>query len=139
MLFPTGWRNLLAGVAAALRRGLSCRQKRDAGGDHEYPRRFRRRVSFYLRSCLCGAELRDRERYSGQQFVLRPGHRFDGMLAHFRSWLDFWRSVQSGGRDRCGGDENLIKISDMWIHIVADLAGGLLAALTFKFLNPTDK
>jgi aquaporin Z len=33
----------------------------------------------------------------------------------------------------------LIKISDMWIHIVADLAGGLVAALTFKFLNPTDK
>jgi aquaporin Z len=33
----------------------------------------------------------------------------------------------------------LIKISDMWIHIVADLAGGFVAALTFRFLNPTDK
>jgi aquaporin Z len=31
----------------------------------------------------------------------------------------------------------LIKISDIWIHIVADLAGGLVAALAFKFLNPT--
>ena len=29
----------------------------------------------------------------------------------------------------------LIKISDMWIHVVADLAGGLVAALTFKFLE----
>jgi glycerol uptake facilitator-like aquaporin len=33
----------------------------------------------------------------------------------------------------------LIKISDIWIHIVADLAGGFVAALTFKFLNPMDK
>ena len=33
----------------------------------------------------------------------------------------------------------LVKMSDIWIHIVADLAGGLIAALTFKFLNPTDK
>ena len=32
----------------------------------------------------------------------------------------------------------LIKISDIWIHIIADLAGGLVAALAFKFLNPTD-
>ena len=32
----------------------------------------------------------------------------------------------------------LIKISDVWIHIIADLAGGLVAALAFKFLNPTD-
>jgi aquaporin Z len=33
----------------------------------------------------------------------------------------------------------LINASDIWIHIVADLAGGLVAALAFKFLNPTDK
>ena len=33
----------------------------------------------------------------------------------------------------------LLKISDIWIHIVAELAAGLLAGLTFKFLNPTDK
>jgi aquaporin Z len=33
----------------------------------------------------------------------------------------------------------LLKISDIWIHIIAELAGGLLAALTFKLLNPTDK
>ena len=33
----------------------------------------------------------------------------------------------------------LLKISDIWIHIVAELAAGLVAALTFKFLNPTDK
>jgi aquaporin Z len=33
----------------------------------------------------------------------------------------------------------LLKISDIWIHIVAELVAGLLAALTFKFLNPTDK
>jgi aquaporin Z len=33
----------------------------------------------------------------------------------------------------------LVKATDVWIHIVADLAGGLVAALTFKFLNPTDK
>jgi len=34
---------------------------------------------------------------------------------------------------------HLVKASDVWIHIVADLAGGLVAALIFKFLNPTDR
>ncbi len=34
---------------------------------------------------------------------------------------------------------HLVKFSDIWIHIAADLAGGLVAGLTFKFLNPTDK
>ena len=34
---------------------------------------------------------------------------------------------------------HLVKASDVWIHIVADLAGGLVAALTFKFLNPMDR
>jgi aquaporin Z len=33
---------------------------------------------------------------------------------------------------------NLVNFSDIWIHIVADIAGGLLAALTFKFLNSDD-
>jgi aquaporin Z len=33
----------------------------------------------------------------------------------------------------------LLRISDIWIHIVAELAAGLIAGLTFKFLNPTDK
>jgi len=32
----------------------------------------------------------------------------------------------------------LVNLADVWIHLVADLAGGLVAALTFKFLNPTD-
>ena len=33
----------------------------------------------------------------------------------------------------------LVSFSDIWIHVVADLAGGLVAGLTFKFLNPEDK
>jgi aquaporin Z len=33
----------------------------------------------------------------------------------------------------------MVKASDVWIHIVADLVGGLVAALAFKFLNPTDR
>ena len=33
----------------------------------------------------------------------------------------------------------LLHFSDIWIHVVAELAAGLLAGLTFKFLNPTDK
>lgn len=33
----------------------------------------------------------------------------------------------------------LIKFSDVWIHVVACLAGGLVAGLGFKFLNPDDK
>jgi aquaporin Z len=33
----------------------------------------------------------------------------------------------------------LLKFSDIWIHLVAELAAGLVAGLTFKFLNPTDK
>ena len=37
------------------------------------------------------------------------------------------------------GVMKLIKISDIWIHILAELAAGLLAGLTFKLLNPTDR
>lgn len=33
----------------------------------------------------------------------------------------------------------LVNFGDVWIHIVAELAGALVAGLTFKFLNPTDK
>ena len=33
----------------------------------------------------------------------------------------------------------LVNFSQIWLHIVADLAGGLVAGLTFKFLNPQDK
>jgi aquaporin Z len=33
---------------------------------------------------------------------------------------------------------NLVNFSDIWIHITADLAGGLVAGLTFKFLNSAD-
>ena len=32
----------------------------------------------------------------------------------------------------------LFKVSYVWVHIVADLAGGLVAGLLFKFLNPED-
>ena len=37
------------------------------------------------------------------------------------------------------GVMGLIHLPSIWIHIVADLAGGLIAGLTFVFLNPTDK
>jgi aquaporin Z len=33
----------------------------------------------------------------------------------------------------------LLSFSQIWVHIVADLAGGLVAGLAFKFLNPDDK
>jgi len=33
----------------------------------------------------------------------------------------------------------LVNFSDIWVHLVADLAGGVVAGLTFKFLNPQDK
>ncbi len=33
----------------------------------------------------------------------------------------------------------LLSLSQVWVHIVADLAGGLVAGLVFKFLNPDDK
>ena len=33
----------------------------------------------------------------------------------------------------------LIQSSDVWIHLVADFAGGAAAAFTFKFINPDDK
>jgi len=32
-----------------------------------------------------------------------------------------------------------VSFSQIWVHIVADLAGGLVAGLAFKFLNPDDK
>ena len=33
----------------------------------------------------------------------------------------------------------LVSFSQIWIHLVADLTGGLVAALAFKFINPDDK
>jgi len=33
----------------------------------------------------------------------------------------------------------LLSFSQIWVHIVAELAGGLVAGLVFKFLNPDDK
>ena len=32
-----------------------------------------------------------------------------------------------------------VSFSQIWVHIVADLAGGLVAGLAFKFINPDDK
>lgn len=37
------------------------------------------------------------------------------------------------------GTMKLLPFSQIWIHIFADLAGGLVAGLAFKFLNPEDK
>ncbi len=37
------------------------------------------------------------------------------------------------------GVMKLVNLSQIWIHIVADLAGGLVAALAFKVLNPDDE
>ena len=33
----------------------------------------------------------------------------------------------------------MVSFSQIWIHIVADLAGALVAAFTFKIINPDDK
>lgn len=38
-----------------------------------------------------------------------------------------------------GAVMQIFKFSDIWIHIGADLAGGLIAALVFKFLNSDDR
>jgi len=37
------------------------------------------------------------------------------------------------------GVMKLVNISQIWIHISADLVGGLLAAIVFKIINPDDK
>jgi aquaporin Z len=34
---------------------------------------------------------------------------------------------------------NLIKLNVVWVHLIADFAGGAVAGLLFKFLNPDDK
>ena len=34
---------------------------------------------------------------------------------------------------------NLIKPNVVWVHLVADFAGGAVAGLLFNFLNPDDK
>ena len=33
----------------------------------------------------------------------------------------------------------LVNFSQIWLHLAADLAGGLAAGLTFRFLNPDDQ
>lgn len=38
-----------------------------------------------------------------------------------------------------GAVMKLLEFQQVWVHIVADLAGGAVAALAFKFLNPEDK
>lgn len=37
------------------------------------------------------------------------------------------------------GTLGLFHLSSIWVHIAADLAGGLVAGLAFNFLNPDDK
>jgi aquaporin Z len=37
------------------------------------------------------------------------------------------------------GTLGLFHLSSIWVHIAADLAGGLVAGLAFNFLNPNDK
>ena len=37
------------------------------------------------------------------------------------------------------GAMKLVNFSQIWIHIVADLAGGAVAAFTFKIVNPGDE
>ena len=37
------------------------------------------------------------------------------------------------------GVMKIVGLSQIWIHIIADLAGGLVAGITFKCLNPDDK
>ena len=37
------------------------------------------------------------------------------------------------------GVMKLVNLSQIWIHIVADLAGGAVAAFTFKIVNPGDE
>jgi glycerol uptake facilitator-like aquaporin len=36
------------------------------------------------------------------------------------------------------GERRWFSWSDIWIYLVADLAGGAVAALTFLYLNPGD-
>jgi aquaporin Z len=33
----------------------------------------------------------------------------------------------------------LVPFSSIWIHLVADFAGGAAAAMVFKFINPADR
>jgi aquaporin Z len=33
----------------------------------------------------------------------------------------------------------LVNFSDIWIHLTADFAGGAVAGIAFKFLNPADR
>jgi aquaporin Z len=37
------------------------------------------------------------------------------------------------------GVMKIVNFSQIWIHLSADLVGGLLAAIIFKFINPDDK
>jgi aquaporin Z len=38
-----------------------------------------------------------------------------------------------------GAVMHLVRASNLWIYLIANLAGGALAAWTFKFINPEDK
>lgn len=33
----------------------------------------------------------------------------------------------------------LVNFADIWIHVVAEVAGGIVAAMAFKAINPDDK
>jgi aquaporin Z len=37
------------------------------------------------------------------------------------------------------GFMKLVAVSSLWIHLTGELAGAAVAAMTFKFINPTDK
>ena len=63
---------------------------------------------------------------------------FTVLTGAFRRRRDFGRRVQPGGGRRRRDDEDL-DFPQIWIHIVADLVGGVMAAVVFKVANPDDK
>ena len=102
----------------------------------DLPRYLLLEFSVHLRVVLRRAQRRH-EQGSSEQLLLRVGHRVHGAGGRVLGGTDHRRSVQS--RDCAGITFMGLKIwSHLWVYLVANFAGGAVAALAFKGLNPQD-
>ena len=129
---------LLAGVAAAFVAVFLVGKSGTPMEIKNVPAAFVSQGSLHLRAGLRGRELRDCKRHF-RQFILRVGHRHDRRGRCVRRRRNLRRRVLIPRSRSALAVMKLVNFADIWIHIVAEFAGAIRAALAFKFLNPTDK
>ena len=96
-----------------------------------------RRAALHVRAGLRGAQRGDQQGPPGQ-LLLRAGDRLHRAGRRDRGRRHLGRRVQPGGRPGRRASPALAGWSMIWVYVVATLAGGALAAVAFRALNPDD-